>query len=229
MNAPWAHTRDNYDRLAERYADFAGERYRTDPLSRAMVQALAEQVSNTGGGPILDAGCGPGHISAHLQELGAHPFGVDLSPRLVTLARSTHPGLRFVVGALQGLPVREHSVAGVVANYAIIHTPPKQLPEIAAELARVLTDGGVALVSFQALDAPGRIAEPFDHAVTRAYRYAPDHVCEVLAEVGVVETSRLVSAAEQDPVRGFPQAYLLARKDRPRRDQRGGEEEQMCA
>src|SRR5699024_11458115 len=110
--------------------------------------------------------------------------------------------------------VREHSVAGVVANYAIIHTPPKQLPEIAAELARVLTDGGVALVSFQALDAPGRIAEPFDHAVTRAYRYAPDHVCEVLAEGGGGETSRRVSAAEQDPGRGFRQAGVLARQGR---------------
>ena len=223
MSTPSPSTGRAYDEVAERYADFAGQCYRTDTLSRAMVRALAEQVRDSGGGPVLDAGCGPGHISAHLRDLGARPFGVDLSPHMVTLARSTYPDLRFAVGTLQNLPVGERSVTGVVANYAIIHTPPRQLPVVAAELARVLAVGGVLLVSFQAVDVPGKVAEAFDHAVTRAYRYAPDHVCEVLAEVGVVETARLVIAAEQDAVRGFPQAYVLARRGGSRHDHRGGE------
>ena len=224
MSTPWPSASHAYDEVAERYAAFAGERYRTDSPSRAMVGALAEQVRTNGGGPVLDAGCGPGHISAHLRDLGVRALGVDLSRRMVTLARNTRPDLCFAVGALQNLPVRGGSVAGVVANYAIIHTPQWQLPPVVAELARVLAVGGVLLVSFQALDTPGKTSEPFDHAVAPAYRYAPDHVCEVLAQVGVVETARLVIPAEQDPVRGFAQAYVLARRQGSRNDHGGGEE-----
>ena len=43
-------------------------------------------------GPVLDVGCGPGHVTAHLAGLGVDVQGVDLSPRMVEHARRLHPG-----------------------------------------------------------------------------------------------------------------------------------------
>ena len=49
-------------------------------------------------GPVADVGCGPGHVTAHLNKLGVDAFGIDLSPAMLDLARRDHPGLRFEVG-----------------------------------------------------------------------------------------------------------------------------------
>lgn len=45
---------------------------------------------------VLDLGCGTGHLLAALEP--SRGVGVDLSPRMVEVARQAHPGLEFVVG-----------------------------------------------------------------------------------------------------------------------------------
>jgi SAM-dependent methyltransferase len=211
-----ATVRTDYDEAAQAYTAFVGEAFAGRPLNHVMVQAFADLVRQAGGGPVADVGCGPGHVTAHLRDRGVDAFGVDLSPQLVATARAANPGVRFDVGDMGSLEIASGTLAGVLANYSIIHTPPDVLPAVLAELSRVVAPGGHLLVAFQALDdAPdgtGRTAEAFDHKVTPAWRYAPDHVAALLGRSGVDEVARLVVAPGEDPVRGFPQAHLLARK-----------------
>jgi SAM-dependent methyltransferase len=209
-----AAVRTAYDANAQAYAAFVGGAFSGQPLNNVMVQAFADLVRQTGGGPVLDAGCGPGHATGFLRDRGVGAFGVDLSPQLVATARAAHPGVRFDVGDMGALEIDSGTVAGVLASYSIIHTPPGALPATLAELGRVLAPGGHLLVSFQALDGTGPASEPFDHRVTPAWRYSADHVAALLRETGVEEIARLVIAPAEDPVRGFPQAHLLARRSR---------------
>jgi SAM-dependent methyltransferase len=202
----------DYDAMAEAYTAFIGEAFAGQPLNHVMVQAFADLVRQGGGGPVADVGCGPGHVTAYLRDRGVDAFGVDLSPQLVATARAANPGVRFDVGDMGSLEIASGTLAGVLANYSIIHTPPGALPATLAELSRVVAPGGHLLVAFQALGDAGRTAEPFDHKVSPAWRYSPDHVMGVLAESGAEEVARLVIAPGEDPVRGFPQAHLLARK-----------------
>ncbi|MBB6119990.1 class I SAM-dependent methyltransferase [Nocardiopsis algeriensis] len=211
-SAPWTATRDAYDGIAEHYAAFAAERFLADPLDQAMLPALAALIEAAGGGPVADVGCGPGHLTAHLDSLGARAFGLDLSPAMVALARRTHPGLHFAVAAMDRLPLEDASLSGLLAHYSIIHTPPRGLPAVLAEFHRALAPQALLLLSFQAHDRPGRLAEPFDHKVAPAHRYSPDEVARLLGRIGIDEVARLVVAAGEDPVRGFPQAHLLARR-----------------
>jgi len=214
-----AATRAAYDASATRYAEDIPQFYRSSPLSQAMIPVFAELIRAAGGGLVADVGCGPGHVSAHLSSLGVTVFGVDLSPEMIAIARVTHPELRFEVGQMEDLTADDASLAGVLANYSIIHTPPERLPETLAEFHRVLAPGGYLLLAFQAYDHPGEPAEAFDHAVSLAYRYSPDHVAELLLTAGLTEVARLVIAPAEDPKRGFPQAHLLAR--RPNTDDHG--------
>ncbi|MFI2365846.1 class I SAM-dependent methyltransferase [Promicromonospora sp. NPDC019610] len=225
-----ATVRDDYDAKAEAYTAFIGEAFAGQPLNHVMVQAFADLVrqfvgeqaageqaagGRSAGGQVADVGCGPGHVTAFLRDRGVDAFGVDLSPRLVEHAHAAHPGVRFDVGDLGdlgALGVATASLAGVMANYSLIHTPPDALPATLAELTRVLAPGGYLLVSFQALDAAGGPAESFDHKVSPAWRYSPDHVVGLLGRHGVTEVARLVIAPGEDPVRGFPQAHLLGRR-----------------
>ncbi|WP_454859942.1 class I SAM-dependent DNA methyltransferase [Promicromonospora soli] len=210
-SAHLATVRTDYDAMADAYTAFVGEAFAGRPLNHVMVQAFADLVRQAGGGPVADAGCGPGHVTAYLRARGVDAFGIDLSPELVATARAANPGVRFDVGDMRSLRTAPGRLAGVLANYSIIHTPPEALPATLTELARALAPGGHLLVSFQALDGRGT-AEPFDHKVSPAWRYSPDHVVGILRETGVHEVARLVIAPDEDPVRGFPQAHLLARK-----------------
>lgn len=204
-----------YDEIAELYADHAGSAFAVDPLHRAMVDVFADMVLSIGGGTVLDAGCGPGHISAHLVRRGLAVVGVDLAPKALVLAREACPSAGFVVGGLEEPPLVGGSVAGVLSSYSVIHTSPERLPGVLARMVRVVVGGGYLLVSFQSHEDPAGPVEVFDHRVVTAYRYGVDHVLEPLRAAGMVEVARSVLAEREDPRRGFAQAHLLCRKEGP--------------
>jgi 2-polyprenyl-3-methyl-5-hydroxy-6-metoxy-1,4-benzoquinol methylase len=55
------------------------------------------------GARVGDIGCGPGRITTHLHALNLDVFGVDLSPRMVAVARNAYPHISFDVGSMTGL------------------------------------------------------------------------------------------------------------------------------
>lgn len=80
-------TRKAYDAAASTYAQLFRDTLRDSPLDRAILGVFAEAVSASGDGQVADLGCGPGHVTAHLDGLGLAAFGVDASPAMIELAR----------------------------------------------------------------------------------------------------------------------------------------------
>jgi hypothetical protein len=80
------------------------------------------------------------------------------------------------------------------------------------EFHRVLTPGGAFLTGFQVAD-PGHDVQPFDHRVTLAYRWAPEHFAAVVAEAGF-RVVAVVTCPEAPGLR-FAQGYVLAAKEQP--------------
>ncbi|WP_089952549.1 class I SAM-dependent DNA methyltransferase [Lentzea xinjiangensis] len=202
-------TRAAYDAVAGLYAELFSDVLTTLPLERAMLAAFAELVSAQGAGPVADLGCGPGHVTAHLDGLGVEAFGVDLSPEMVALAREAHPHLRFDEGSMTALDLADGVLGGILAYFSVIHTPPRDLPVVFAEFARVLAPGGHVLLGFFAGDDP--VPQPFDHKVALAYRWAPDSIADLVRQAGFAEVAR-VQREPHDGERPFRQALLLARK-----------------
>ncbi|MFE6686410.1 class I SAM-dependent methyltransferase [Streptomyces sp. NPDC057743] len=196
-----------YDGVVELYASLFANRLETQPFSRNMIGTFAELVRATENPRAVDVGCGPGHLTAMLHELGLDACGFDVSPGMVEHARQAHPTLRFDEARMESLPVEDGAVGGVLAHYSMIHTPPAELPALLAEQVRVLATGGLLLVSFFATDGPEPVR--FDHKVTPAYSWPVDQFADLLAGAGLVPFARLV----HDPAseRGFLDAHLLAR------------------
>ncbi|MFD0141697.1 MULTISPECIES: class I SAM-dependent methyltransferase [unclassified Streptomyces] len=207
-----AATRDAYDAAAPTYTRLFRDSLSDAPLDRAMLGAFAEAVRAGGDREVADLGCGPGHVTAHLSELGLNAFGVDASPAMIAAARRAYPDLRFDVGSMAALDIADDALGGVLSRWSIIHTPPRELPAILSEFHRVLAPGGHLLVGFWAGDDPSRPTKVFDHAVVPAYRWCPDHLAALLREAGLAEAARLVREPLPTDRRQFQEVHLLARK-----------------
>ncbi|WP_327295982.1 MULTISPECIES: class I SAM-dependent methyltransferase [unclassified Streptomyces] len=205
-------TREAYDAIAATYAELFHDSMRDRPLERALLSAFAEQVRTNGDGVVADLGCGPGHITAHLQGLGLNAFGVDASPVMVGLAREANPGVRFEVGSMAALDIEDGALGGVLSRWSVIHTPPKDLPAILAEIARVLAPGGHMLIGFSATDGPHHETQAYDHAVVTAYRWFPDRFAELLRDHGLAASARVVIEPKPTDKRQFQEVLLLAHK-----------------
>jgi SAM-dependent methyltransferase len=205
-------TREAYDAAADTYAQLFRDTLRDSPLDRAMLGVFAEVIRASGDGRVADLGCGPGHITAHLNELGLTAFGVDASPAMIELARQAYPGLRFEVGSMAALTIADGVLGGVLSRWSIIHTPPPEVPVILAEFDRVLASGGHLLIGFSASDDPSHPTQVFDHTVAPAYRWWPDHLAAMLRESGLTEVARMVREPEPTDRRQFQSVQLLARK-----------------
>ncbi|MEO7071082.1 MAG: class I SAM-dependent methyltransferase [Nostocoides sp.] len=205
-----------YDEVASDYAHRFPATEGEMLLDLAMVDAFADAVAvdREGAGPrVLDAGCGAGRMSRYLLDRGCAVQGIDGSPGMIAMARRDHPDISFSVANLASIPFADHSFAGVLLWYSIIHTPPDGLPAILAEATRLVRPGGHVLVGFQSGTGIRDVAPSYrelGHEVTlERYRYTADDVAEVLRTLGAPEVCRMVRrprGGERDD-----QAVVLAR------------------
>lgn len=191
---------ESYARRAAEYAEHLGSMAAVHPADEHLVTSWAAQVD----GPVLDAGCGPGHWTAHLTERGGDVRGLDQVPAFVEHARATHPGLRFDVGSTDALPYPADHIAGVLAWYSLVHHEPSTLHRPLGEFARVLRPGGHLLVGFFVGDE----VEPFDHAVVTAWRWSVDALTEQLRASGFSTVEAHTRVAAPGP---RPHGAVLAR------------------
>lgn len=197
-----------YDAISAAYVDLVRDGLDSNPFDYGVLTAFAGLVRQAGGGPVADLGCGPGYLSGHLRDLGIEVSGVDLSAALIEHARRLYPDVPFSVGSMGALDTADGTLGGIVSWYSLIHTPPAEVPAYLAEFHRVLAPGGHLLLGFFASE--GGPVEPFDHAVTTAYRWPIDGLARVADEAGFGEVGRVV----RGPLGGerFDHGRLILRK-----------------
>jgi SAM-dependent methyltransferase len=201
--------RTSYDTVAVSYADYVRDALDGAPYLRSALALFAEMV-RANGGPVADVGCGPGHVTARLHELGTDAFGIDLSPAMIDVARRDHPGLRFEVGSMTDLPLTDASVAGLVAFWSLIHIPDETVPLVFSQFRRVLRPGGLLLAGFHAGDGSRLKTEGYGGHPMKVYvhRRQPDRVGAWLRDARFTIEAQMVF----DPDDSVPGAVLFARR-----------------
>lgn len=192
---------DAYARRATEYTDKLGSMAVVDPADRLLVDTWATQTQ----GPVLDAGCGPGHWTHHLSSHGLNAHGIDLTPDFIDHARGAYPRAHFDVADIDHIPYPDHTFALVLSWYSTIHHSPDTIHRPLTEFARVLAPGGVLILGHFA----GSSVQAFDHAVTPAYQWPTTELAAVAEQIGltVIETHQRTAPGHR------PHGAIVARLD----------------
>ncbi|MFD8479454.1 class I SAM-dependent methyltransferase [Kitasatospora sp. NPDC059673] len=153
-----ADTRTSYDTVAVDYADRLRGVLAGAPYLRAALALFADLVraarggpvgasrggraggagrwggpvggGPVGGGPVADVGCGPGHVTDRLRELGLDVFGIDLPPGMIEVAPARAPRPAVRGGLDDGPRLADASVAGLLAFWSLIRLPDEAVPAV---------------------------------------------------------------------------------------------------
>jgi len=118
----------SYDEIAEWYDNWVGTHSMSDDPYFAAVEALVGEVA---GQRICDLACGQGRVARHLAKRGARVVGVDLSAKLLAIARrheeAAPQGIEYVYADVQRLDSATFApFDGVVCSMALMDIPDLQ-------------------------------------------------------------------------------------------------------
>ncbi len=137
ISQAWDKLADKWTGKYDEYGDI-NRRYIIDP-------AIFRLVGSVKGLSILDAGCGNGYLCRLLAKQGAKMTGVDLSKKLVEIARQKEReaplGITYYAGTLCNLAMlRDETFDLVISNLVLMDLP--DLDKAVKELQRVLKTNG---------------------------------------------------------------------------------------
>jgi ubiquinone/menaquinone biosynthesis C-methylase UbiE len=205
-------TRRFYDTVATAYAEMIPDTRYESAIDLAMVRDFVDLLPDDHK-DVLDAGCGTGRMIGHLHALDPQivPTGLDLSPAMLDVAKTAHPGIRFVEGSLAELPFDDGSFAGILAWYSIIHTAPHDLARVFEDFRRVLRPGGLALIGFQSGVGERTAQGAYGHDIElHAHLHDEVSVSAALESAGLTVDTRLTRGPRD--WEHLPQAFVLARR-----------------
>lgn len=139
---------DAYSRFMGRYAE---------PLAKVFVPFAGVGA----GDKVLDVGCGPGALTAHLLSVGAEVAAVDPSPPFVDVMCARFPDVDVRRGTAEELPYDTAAFDGALAQL-VVHFMTDPVGGI-RQMARVTRRGGV--VAACVWDGPTGALAPFWDAV----------------------------------------------------------------
>jgi SAM-dependent methyltransferase len=141
-----AFERQGHDALATSYHEFF------TPVTALAIEPLLDAVRLRPGIHLLDVASGPGALAAAAANRGVRAVGVDLSPRMLELARRSYPAVEFREADVEHLPFVDGTFDAVICSFGLGHFP---RPEAAvAECVRTLNPGG--RIAFSWWDDPAR-------------------------------------------------------------------------
>lgn len=144
-------TIDSYNKTADAYAaQVAGLFLKKD--AEPFLSYLAP------GSLILDFGCGSGRDANAFTEKGYSVIGIDLSEKMLEIARKTAPKAEFRLMDIVNLEFPDSHFDGVWAIASLLHVPKQDVPNAVGGVYRVLKNNGIWHLSVK--EGSGEVMKP---------------------------------------------------------------------
>jgi len=137
-----------YDQIAGVYQDIISQP--TDYLEE-FTSRLPERAR------ILDAGCGIGTDAGYLKQMGHRVSGLDLSGKMLDIARQNHPGVEYFWQDLRHPDFPDQSFDGILGSFSLIHLRKDDVIPTLQRYNRLLKPSGLLFLALQS----GRSQEIF--------------------------------------------------------------------
>jgi SAM-dependent methyltransferase len=201
----------SYDQVADEYVSRIFHELEHKPLDRELLNDFARKMQ--GLGSVYDLGCGPGHVTRYLHERSVTVQGLDLSARMVELARQLNPGIEFEQGDMATLQMQDGALAGCVAFYSLIHFFPSQIVAVLHEIHRVLQPHGLLLLAFHQGHEVRHVDEWWGKQVSLDGVFFEREEMESYLQQADFEIEKSIERAPYEGVEVATQrAYIFARK-----------------
>ncbi|TFF91148.1 class I SAM-dependent methyltransferase [Candidatus Thorarchaeota archaeon] len=140
---------ESYDKMGEAYHSF-----RNNEKFDGEVERFAQLLPPSG--RVLDAGSGVGRpTSEFLVKKGFKVTGVDISRRMVELARKNVPQAEFYQKNILTLDFPNGSFDGIICVYTLWHIPRENHASIIENFQRMLRDDGILVLNTGVYESEG--------------------------------------------------------------------------
>ena len=104
----------------------------------------------------LDVGCGAGIPTAKfLTERGIKVTGIDLSDKMLNLARDNVPNAKFVKMDMLKLEFNENTFDGIISVFALFHVPKENHFDVFKKFFEILKPGGILMINSGVSESEG--------------------------------------------------------------------------
>ena len=167
---------------------------------RRWKRRLADMAPADASARVLDLACGTGDIAFEMAATGRQVIGLDITPRMLQLARTKRrrvPSVSFLAGDMTALPFPDASFTIVTTGYGLRNV--SDLTVALAEIERVLVPGGFLLsldfdkpanafvraIYLSYLTIVGSLLGLILHRDADTYRYIPESIKRYPGGAGV--------------------------------------------
>lgn len=153
-----------YDAIAYEYAKKLDD-YAPRPEQEKFVTMLPKHAT------VLDAGCGPGRDCEYFVKNGLKVVGVDLSDKLLDIAKQRVPQVSFHKQDLRSLSFQPYSFDGIWACASLLHLHRAEVPRVLQNFFHLLKPSGVLFVMVKEGTGEADIKESLSSNMVRHFTY----------------------------------------------------------
>jgi ubiquinone/menaquinone biosynthesis C-methylase UbiE len=204
-----------YDKVAQKYAK-TFSKIGKDPdwrFLKAFLKILPHRFK------VLDAGCGPGTYAKELQKRSFGVEGVDLSRKMIRLAKAKYPGIKFRVMDVRQLKYSARKFDAAIAAYIFQHLTDADATQALSELNRVLKNKGLLFIAVHQGRGGRIVKEPLDSSLKIYVRlYTREKISKLLEKAGF-KVIKVMRRPHVPSLGEFPwnRLFMIAQKIEPYR------------
>ncbi len=133
----------SYDAIAARWYASHPNTIHNDERSYI---AMVSNITRVLGGRLLDIGCGFGRFSDPFIEAGLKYTGIDISPKVVALAKQRNPQADFRVMSFNKMEFSDGTFHGFWCMLTLQHERKDAIAHSLREIRRVMRRGGIGFI-----------------------------------------------------------------------------------